>query len=177
MYTNQNGHAHPSAIAVPRAAHQRNQQRRRPRLTQERMREQFRSGSPLYGIPHEHAIEEVLQPARHLVRVLQLWRRHVPDSAHRLQRRLVEERRLAVDHLDDHDSKRPDVHLRTVRKPRDDLGRHPVRRADQRFALGQFLRNLRAKAEIGQLHPPIRGQQDRVRFDVPMDYSLDLHKT
>ena len=40
----------------------------------------------------------------HLLWILELGRRHVPYPAHRLQRRLVEERRLAVHHLHYHDA-------------------------------------------------------------------------
>ena len=40
----------------------------------------------------------------HLLWILELGRRHVPYPAHRLQRRLVEKRRLSIHHLHYHDT-------------------------------------------------------------------------
>lgn len=47
----------------------------------------------------------------HLVHVLHSGRQVVPDSAHGLQRRLIEVGRLTVYHLDHHDTQGPDIHL------------------------------------------------------------------
>ena len=120
-----------STVTVPGATHQRHEQRRWPGLPQERMGEQFRGRRTLHRIPHQHPVEEVLQPAGHFVGVFQLWRWHVADAAHRLQRRLVEERWLTVYHLDHHDAERPDVYLGPVRQSGDYFRRHPVRCADE----------------------------------------------
>lgn len=84
------------------------------------MAEQFGGGGPLAWIAHEHLLEKGEQIGTDLGGVLQLGRRHVANATHRLQRRLIEEGRLAVDHLDDHDAQRPDVHLGAVRQTGDD---------------------------------------------------------
>lgn len=118
------------SVAVSGASHQRHQQRRRSCLTQERMRQQLGGCGSLRWIANQHPIEESLQAGRHFVHVLQIGRFRVTNASHRLQRRLVKERRFAVDHLDYHDAQRPDVDLGSVRQPRDYLGRHPVRCAN-----------------------------------------------
>lgn len=136
------------------------------------MRQQFGGCGPLRRITNEHTIEEALQTRRHLVHVLQVGRFGVANASHRLQRWLVEERRLTVDHFDDHDAQRPDVHLGTVRQTRDDFGRHPVRGTDQRFTFGQLLRHLRAEPKVGEFDPAVGGEQNRVGLDVTVDDTL-----
>ena len=48
----------------------------------------------------------------------------------------------------------------------DDLGRHPVRRADERVALGHGGRQLRGHAKVRQLHRAALAQQDVAALDV-----------
>ena len=43
--------------------------------------------------------------------IFDFGRRHVTDVPHGLQRWFVEEWRLAVDHLDNHNTEGPDIHL------------------------------------------------------------------
>lgn len=124
------------SVSMSGTAHQRHQQRRWPGLPQERMGQQFGGGRPLRRISNQHSIEESLQTCRHFVHVLQVRRFRVANSSHCLQRRFVEERRFTVHHFDDHYAKWPDVHLGTVWQPGNYFGRHPVRRADERFSLG-----------------------------------------
>ena len=88
---------------VPVLPHQRNERGRVTGLAKEGMVEQFHCTRPLCGISHQHLVEEALQLRRYLL-ILQLWGRHVPDSSHRLERRLVGEWRLAIYHLDHHDA-------------------------------------------------------------------------
>lgn len=153
--------------------HQRHEQRRWPCLPQERMLQQLFGCCSLRGIPNQHSIQESLQSRGHLLGVLQLGRHHVPNPAHRLKRRFVEERRLSVHHLNDHNTQRPNVHLRPVRQARDYFGGHPVRRAHQRLALRQLLVDLCAEPKVGQLDATIGGQEYGIRLDVPMDDALE----
>jgi hypothetical protein len=136
------------------------------------MRQKLLRRRPLRGIPHQHPVEETLQPRRHFVAVLQLGRRHFSDPPHGLQGRLVKERRFPVHHLYHHYPQRPDVHFRPVRQPTDHFRRHPVRRPHQRLPLGQLLRHLGAEPEVGQFDSAVEGQQDRVGFDVAVDDAL-----
>ena len=88
---------------VPVLPHQRNERGRVTSLTKEGMVEQLHCTCPLGGISHQHLVKEALQLWRHLL-ILQFWGRHVTNSSHRLKRRLIEEWRLAVYHLNHHDA-------------------------------------------------------------------------
>lgn len=119
-----------SGGGVPVLPHQRHETGGGPGLPEERVVEKLDSAGPLIGIPDQHLVKETLKLRRHFG-VLQFGRRHVSDPPHGLERRLVEERRLSIHHLDDHDAKGPDVNFRAIRKSRDDLRGHPVRGAHQ----------------------------------------------
>jgi hypothetical protein len=71
------------------------------------------------------------------------------DEVQRLQRLLVEVRRLGLDHLNGHDTEGPDVNLVTVLLLLDDLGRHPVGGSDHGRALGALFGELGTETEIG----------------------------
>lgn len=104
-----------SGGGVPVLPHQGHQASGGPRLSQERVVEKLDSAGPLIWIPDQHLVKETLKLRRHFG-VLEFGRRHVSNPPHSLERRLVKERRLSIHHLDDHDTKGPDVHLRTIRK-------------------------------------------------------------
>lgn len=136
------------------------------------MRQQLSGCGTLGGITHKHPIQKRLQTWRHLVSILQIRRLHVPYASHRLQWWLIEERRLPVDHFDNHYAQRPNVHLRTVGQTWYNLRGHPVGGAHQWLALGQLLRYLRTETKVRKLHAAIGGEQNRVRFDVAMNDAL-----
>lgn len=83
--------------------------------------------------------------------ILKLWRRHVPDPSHGLERQLVEERRLTVHHLNHHYAQRPDVHFGAVCLTGNHFRSHPVGSSDQRLSLLYFYRNLSTESEVTQL--------------------------
>ena len=76
---------------------------------------------------------------------------------------LVEVRRLSLYHLYRHDPKRPDVDLRTVLLPCDDLWSHPVRRSDHRGALVLLRSDLSTEAKVGCVGRGERGEIERRR--------------
>lgn len=84
--------------------------------------------------------------------ILQFGRGHVPDPAHGLEWGFIEERWFPINHLNNHDAQGPDVHLRTIGQPGNDLWCHPIRGAHQGLALGQLLRHLRAEPKVRQFH-------------------------
>ncbi|RNA03886.1 hypothetical protein BpHYR1_020450 [Brachionus plicatilis] len=139
--------------------------------------ERLGSSGALRGVAHQHPVEKALESGRDAVHgVAEPGRRHVPDEPHGLEGRLVEIGRLAIDHLNDHDAQRPDVHLGAIGQPRYDLGRHPVRRADQRLSFLQVGAHLGHKAKVGELDSSVTGQQDRVGLNVPVNDSVGVQK-
>ncbi len=93
--------------------------------------------------------QEALQFPRERIRLLQCWSAVRRDEVEGFERLLVEVWRLVLDHLDGHDAERPDVDLGTILLLLDDLGSHPVRRADHRRTLRLLVRKLGAETEIG----------------------------
>lgn len=71
------------------------------------------------------------------------------DQVQRLERFFVQIRRLVLDHLDRHDTERPDVDFGTVFFLLDDLGRHPVGRTHHGRTLRLLIGEFGAETEIG----------------------------
>ena len=88
----------------------------------------------------------------------------------------VQIRRLAFDHFDGHYSQTPYIDLGAVLFTRDNLGRHPVRRANHCVALRPLGRNLRTKAKVGKLHRAVHAKQNVVRLDVAVDHLIFVQK-
>ena len=85
----------------------------------------------------------------------------------------VEVGRLPLGQLDARDPQRPHVHLAvvlTLVHGEDDLGGHPVGRADK--AVGGA--GDGSGAEVGQLDAALIGQEDVASFDVAMDPALEV---
>lgn len=85
-------------------SHQWNEQLGRARRAQKGMLKKFGGGGAFAGVADEHLFQEAEQVGRHLVDILQLGRWHITYPSHCLQRWLVEEGRLPIDHLDDHNA-------------------------------------------------------------------------
>lgn len=71
------------------------------------------------------------------------------NQVERSQRGFRQIWRLALDHLNGHDTQTPDVNLATVLLAGNHFGRHPVWRADHGVSLVVRVVDLRAEAKIG----------------------------
>lgn len=71
------------------------------------------------------------------------------DEVEGLERLLVQVRRLRLDQLNGHDTERPDIDLGAVLLLLDNLGSHPVGRADHGGAFGLGFGQLGAETKIG----------------------------
>lgn len=118
--------------------------------------------------------QESLQLLAQLLRLLQSRRAVRRNQVQRLERLLIQIRRLGLDHFDCHNAERPDVDFAAVLFLLDDFGRHPVRRANHGGALGALFGELRAEAEIGDFDAAAGGEEDVVGFDIAMDDVLGV---
>eukprot|EP00955_Chlamydomonas_euryale_P116839 366442-Chlamydomonas_euryale.AAC.4 len=75
-------------------------------------------------------------------------------------------RRAQLCHLDRRDAESPHIDLLVITALLDDLGCHPVRRADECVELGHRVGKLRGDAKVSELHQPVLGQQDVAALDV-----------
>lgn len=107
---------------------------------------------------------------------LELCGRIDGDHEQSSQRRLLEKRRLAFRHLDERDAQRPNIHLRVVLVPLDELGRHPVGRADDRRALRLLTREVDGEPEISQFDFSVEVDQDVVALDVSVQPVLPVQE-
>lgn len=140
-------------------------------LGEERVAHDLLGERPPLHVLNQTLRYESAQLGREGVGLGELWRRIAGDlekGAHRVD---VGERRVALGQLDGRDADGPDVAPRVVRLVQlllagDHLRRHPVRSADAGVAPGQRRRQVRAHAEVDQLHVALFGQQDVVTLDV-----------
>lgn len=116
--------------------------------------------------------QETLELLAQLLRLLEARRAVRRNEVERLERLLVEVRRLRLDHFNRHDAQGPDVHFVAVLLLLYDFRCHPVRCADHGGALVALLRELGAEAEIGDFDGAARGEEHVVGFDVAVDYIL-----
>jgi hypothetical protein len=88
----------------------------------------------------------------------------------RRRRRVGFERHPAAQHLVEDDAQAVEVGAAVDRLGLDLLGREVLGGAEERALLGQVGRLGRlGDAEVAHLHPPVLGQQDVGRLDVPVD--------
>lgn len=113
--------------------------------------------------------QKALEFLAQLLRLLEPGRAVGGDEVQRLERLLVQVRRLRLNHLNRHDAERPNVDFAAVFLLLDHLGRHPVRCADHGCAFGALFRQLGAEAEIGDFDIAARAEQYVVGFDVSVD--------
>ena len=107
----------------------------------------LRARSALHIHTQTHT-QKLLQLPRQLVRVLKSGRAIRRDEEECFEGLFVEIGGFGLDHLDGHDSERPDVDFGTVFFLLDDFGRHPVGGADHGGAFGFGFRELGAEAEV-----------------------------
>lgn len=118
-------------------------------MLQELMIQQLLRASTRLDVDAQAHRQERLELFAQLLGLLEARRTVGGDEVQRLERLLVEVRRLRLDHLDGHDAERPNVHLGAVLLLLHHLGRHPVRRAHHGGALGLGLGELGAEAKVG----------------------------
>ena len=100
------------------------------------MLEQLVCCSAALDIDAEADAEEGFELPAEFIRVLEARGAIGGDQEKSFERLLVQIRGFGFDHLDGHDSKRPDVDLGTVFFLFDNLGSHPVGSADHGGAFG-----------------------------------------
>ncbi len=71
------------------------------------------------------------------------------DQEQRSERTLIQVWGLALDHLNGHDTQRPNIDLAAVFLARYDFGRHPVGCANHGCAFSVGLVDLSAESEVG----------------------------
>jgi hypothetical protein len=126
---------------------------------------------------HVHAqtyTQEGFQFFAQLLWLLESGRAVRGNEVQRLQRLLIQVRWLGLNHLDRHDTKRPDVDLVAVLFLLDNFGRHPVRRADHGGALVSLLSKLGTEPKIRDLDRAPRRKKHVVRFDITVDDVLAM---
>eukprot|EP00047_Mylnosiga_fluctuans_P001701 m.221524 g.221524 ORF g.221524 m.221524 type:complete len:498 (+) comp10604_c0_seq1:1523-3016(+) len=148
---------------------QRHDRGQRRRLAQEGVLQELGCARAAVDVHLQALVQEILEDVGKILRVLQLGRAVGGNQIQRAEGILVEVRRLALDHLDRHDAQRPDVDLRAVLLPRDDLGGHPVRRAHHGGPLRRLRRQLRAEPEVGELDIARHAKKDVITLDIAVD--------
>lgn len=93
--------------------------------------------------------QESLELLAQLLRLLEAGRAVGRNQVQGLERLLVEVGWLRFDHLNRHNTERPNIHLGAVLLLLHHLGRHPVWRADHGGALRLGIRELGAESKIG----------------------------
>jgi hypothetical protein len=134
---------------IPRRLDQRRQRPQRLAQLKERMLKRPARIRSLLRVHLERLRQIVPERPAQRFRVRDRRRPVRRDEVKRLERVLVQVRRLALDHLDRHDAERPDVDLGPVLLAGDDFGRHPVRGTDHGGALGVALGDLGTEAKVG----------------------------
>jgi hypothetical protein len=135
----------------------------------------MRTGA-LLRVHFESKVQEVFESGRQIVLLLDRRRAICRDQIERAQGRLGQVWRLALNHLDRHDTQTPDVDFAAVFFACDNLGSHPVWCADHGRTLHVRLVNLGAETEIGQLDVAIHAEQNVVRLDVSVDNTLGVQE-
>jgi hypothetical protein len=95
-------------------------------------------------------------------RLLQTWCTVGGDQVKCLQRLLVKVWRLGFDHLDSHDTQRPDVDLAAVFLLLDNFRSHPVGSSNHGGTLAALFGQFGTETEIGNLDIASRAKQDVV---------------
>ena len=111
--------------------------------------QQLVCGRPALDVYAETYAQEALQLSAERLGLFQRRRAVRRDEVKRLQRLFIEVWGLVLDHLDGHDTQRPNVDFRTVLLLLNNFGCHPVRCADHRRALRLLVSELRAETEVG----------------------------
>jgi len=112
--------------------------------------EQIVSTSTLLWVDLEGKVEEVAEDGRQLVLILDLRCSICSNEPQRSQWAFRQVWWFAFDHLNRHDTERPDIDLATILLASDDFWSHPVWSADHGSALHVGFVYLSAEAEIGQ---------------------------
>lgn len=107
------------------------------------------STSPLVGVDLEREAQEVTEHWRQGMFLLDRRCAVGRDEPQCTEWTFIQVRRLALDHLDGHDTQRPDVNLSAVLLASDNLGGHPVGGTYHGRALVVAFVDLRAETEIG----------------------------
>lgn len=138
-------------------------------MLQKLMLAELLGGGATLDIDTEADAQERLELLGQLLGLLEARGAVGGDQVQSLEGLLVEVRRLGLDHFDRHDAEGPDVDFAAVLLLLDDLGRHPVGRADHGGAFGALLGEFGAEAEVGDFDCASRGEEDVVGFDVAVD--------
>lgn len=159
-----------SSYLLPRLIHQQLRQTiRRARPFQKFMLNQLLRARPTPNIHTETHTQKRLQILTQLLRVLKSWGPIRRNQIQGLKWLLIEVRRLSLNHLNSHDSQRPDIDLGTVFLLLDDFRCHPVGSSDHGCALGFRFGELGAEAEVGDFDVAAGVEEDVVGFDVAVD--------
>lgn len=113
------------------------------------MANQFSCASTRLDINAETDRQECLELLGQLVGLLETRGTVGCNKVQSLERLLVQVGWFGLDHLDSHDTQRPDIDLVTILFLLDYLGRHPVWGSDHRCTLAALLGELGAEAKIG----------------------------
>lgn len=157
------------AVGLVAEAEQRREAGERAGALEEGVLEQLVGRGTALDVGTETDGEEGLEVLAERLWLLERGRAVGGNQIERLERLFVEVRRLVLDHLDGHDAETPDVDLGAVLFLLDDLGRHPVGRADHGGALVALLGQFGAEAEVGDFDGAARGEEHVVGFDVAVD--------
>jgi hypothetical protein len=111
-------------------------------------RQQLRCIGPFFGVDLQRLRKVVPERRAKRLRICDLRCAIGRNEVKRLERVLVKVWRLALDHLDRHNTQAPDVDLRAVLLTGDDFGCHPVWRTHHRGAL-RAVGYLCAETEVG----------------------------
>lgn len=127
------------------------QTRQRASMLQKLMSSKFFRCCSRLDVYAQTDTQECLQFFAQLLGLFQSRRAVCRNEIQRFQRLFVQVRRLRLNHLNRHDAKRPDIDFGAILLLLDDLGSHPIWRADHGSTLRSLFRELGAEAKIRNL--------------------------
>jgi len=138
-------------------------------MLQEIVLQEFSSRGSASDVDTETNRQESLEFLAEFLRVLEAWSTVRSDQVECLEGFLIQIRWLGFDHLNRHNTQRPDVDLRAVLLLFDHFRSHPVWSTNHGCTLGLRLGELRAETEIGNFDISPGIKKNVIGFDITMD--------